>query len=325
MSAAVETRTSAIHEALPTGPAARRAWSPHGGGYWRCASAPAPPAMLRGRAGRARGLQAKSWPRAGSADKVARRRAPAATASARRAPIVVIQPEGIFYPHVRPTGRGRHRRGQRRSATASVEKLLYSDPADRRAHRATRHDDPLLQAADARRRCAERQASTPTRIDDYLARGGYEALAKALADDDARADHRRGQRLGPARPRRRRLPHRPQVAVRAAQRRASDKYVICNADEGDPGAFMDRSVLEGNPHAVIEGMIIAAFAIGAHEGYVYVRAEYPLRRRAPREPPWRRRASAACWATDVLGTRLGLRPAAQARAPAPSSAARRRR
>src|SRR5690606_22887475 len=54
------------------------------------------------------------------------------------------------------------------------------------------------------------------------------------------------------------------------------KYVVCNADEGDPGAFMDRSVLEGNPHAVLEGMILAGFAIGADEGYVYVRAEYPL-------------------------------------------------
>src|SRR5665811_2497063 len=58
--------------------------------------------------------------------------------------------------------------------------------------------------------------------------------------------------------------------------RGETKYVICNADEGDPGAFMDRSVLEGNPHAVLEGMLIAAFAIGAHDGYVYVRAEYPF-------------------------------------------------
>ena len=54
------------------------------------------------------------------------------------------------------------------------------------------------------------------------------------------------------------------------------KYVICNADEGDPGAYMDRSLLEGNPHSVLEGMIIGAYAIGSHEGYVYVRNEYPL-------------------------------------------------
>ena len=54
------------------------------------------------------------------------------------------------------------------------------------------------------------------------------------------------------------------------------KYVICNADEGDPGAFMDRAVLEGNPHSVLEGMIIGAYAIGSHEGYIYVRNEYPM-------------------------------------------------
>ena len=62
-----------------------------------------------------------------------------------------------------------------------------------------------------------------------------------------------------------------------AQKAPGDvKYVVCNADEGDPGAFMDRSILEGDPHAVIEGMTIAAYAIGAHDGYIYCRAEYPL-------------------------------------------------
>ncbi len=68
---------------------------------------------------------------------------------------------------------------------------------------------------------------------------------------------------------------RTQVALRA-RRRGRQKYVICNADEGDPGAFMDRSIVEGDPHSVLEGMAIAAYAIGASEGYVYVRAEYPL-------------------------------------------------
>ena len=60
------------------------------------------------------------------------------------------------------------------------------------------------------------------------------------------------------------------------QAKGDKKYVVCNADEGDPGAFMDRSILEGNPHALIEGMTIAAYAVGADEGYIYVRAEYPL-------------------------------------------------
>ena len=79
------------------------------------------------------------------------------------------------------------------------------------------------------------------------------------------------------------------------------KYVICNADEGDPGAFMDRSVLEGNPHVVIEGMAIAAFAIGATDGYVYVRAEYPfaVERLARRSSRPRERGLLA---TDILGS-----------------------
>ena len=86
---------------------------------------------------------------------------------------------------------------------------------------------------------------------------------------------RGGQGLGPARTRRGRLPHGPKWELcRAAP--GTTKYVICNADEGDPGAFMDRSVLEGDPHAVLEGLTIAGYAIGAGRGYLYVRAEYPL-------------------------------------------------
>ncbi|MCP4673981.1 MAG: NADH-quinone oxidoreductase subunit F [Deltaproteobacteria bacterium] len=114
----------------------------------------------------------------------------------------------------------------------------------------------------------------PTSIDDYIATGGYGALAKAFdigADkvlDEVKKSTLRGRGGGgfPA--------GRKWETCRNAE---SDKrYVICNADEGDPGAFMDRSILEGNPHSVIEGMIIGAFTIGSDEGYVYVRHEYPL-------------------------------------------------
>jgi len=114
----------------------------------------------------------------------------------------------------------------------------------------------------------------PTSFDDYRAAGGYVALERALATlspeqiiDTIEASGLRG-RGGAGFP----------TGVKwrlARQARGDDKVIICNADEGDPGAFMDRSVLEGDPHAVLEGMILCAFAIGATEGYVYCRAEYP--------------------------------------------------
>ncbi|MBV5318985.1 MAG: NADH-quinone oxidoreductase subunit NuoF [Desulfobulbaceae bacterium] len=114
----------------------------------------------------------------------------------------------------------------------------------------------------------------PTRINHYLARGGYSGMAKALTltpeqvIDEIKTSGLRG-RGGAGFP--------TGVKWGFARNSVSDqKYVICNADEGDPGAFMDRSVLEGDPHAVLEGLLIAGFAIGASIGYVYCRAEYPL-------------------------------------------------
>jgi len=114
----------------------------------------------------------------------------------------------------------------------------------------------------------------PTNIDDYILKGGYDGLAKALAmDGDAiiseiEKSGLRGRGGGgfPA-----------GTKWRSCRAIESDvRYVICNGDEGDPGAFMDRSVMEGDPHSVIEGMIIGAIAVGAHQGYIYVRDEYPL-------------------------------------------------
>ena len=115
----------------------------------------------------------------------------------------------------------------------------------------------------------------PLRIEDYIAIDGYQALAKALftmtpdfvVEEVIKANLRgRGGGGFPA--------GWKWDSVRKAE--GEPKYVVCNADEGDPGAYMDRSLLEGNPHLVIEGMLIGAFAIGSHEGYVYVRNEYPL-------------------------------------------------
>jgi NADH-quinone oxidoreductase subunit F len=115
----------------------------------------------------------------------------------------------------------------------------------------------------------------PESLKDYLACGGYEALRKALISlrpedviAEVKASGLRG-RGGAGFP----TGTKWGFAARAA---GDKKYMICNADEGDPGAFMDRSLLEGDPHAVLEGMIIGAYAIGANEGYIYVRAEYPL-------------------------------------------------
>jgi NADH-quinone oxidoreductase subunit F len=115
----------------------------------------------------------------------------------------------------------------------------------------------------------------PESIDDYIAAGGYEALRKALAEmtpegviEEVKASGLRG-RGGAGFP----------AGIKwelCAKQEATPKYMIVNADEGDPGAFMDRSILEGDPHSVLEGLTIAAYAIGASEGYVYARAEYPL-------------------------------------------------
>ncbi|MCD4829020.1 MAG: NADH-quinone oxidoreductase subunit NuoF [Candidatus Cloacimonetes bacterium] len=115
----------------------------------------------------------------------------------------------------------------------------------------------------------------PVSIDDYIAADGYKALAKVLDDmtreaviDEIKESGLRG-RGGAGFP----------TGLKwqfAYNEQKPKKYVICNADEGDPGAFMDRSVLEGDPHSIIEGMIICAYAIGADEGYLYVRAEYPM-------------------------------------------------
>ena len=115
----------------------------------------------------------------------------------------------------------------------------------------------------------------PENINDYLSRNGYVAMGRALSESTAQdiinvidQSGLRGRGGGG-------FPTGKKWSICAAQKNDT-KYIICNADEGDPGAFMDRAVLEGDPHAVLEGMIIGGFAIGAHEGIIYIRAEYPL-------------------------------------------------
>jgi NADH:ubiquinone oxidoreductase subunit F (NADH-binding)/(2Fe-2S) ferredoxin len=188
-----------------------------------------------------------------------------------RGTLVLMHPEETLYTRVKPEDvpeivEKTVKKGE------ILEKHLYDDPVTGKKH--VKEQEIPFYKHQKRLILGKNGLIDPTRIDDYIALGGYQALAKAfemgperVLDEVKRANVRgRGGGGFPA--------GRKWETCRNAP--ATKRYVICNADEGDPGAFMDRSVLEGNPHAVIEGMIIGAFTIGADEGYVYVRHEYPL-------------------------------------------------
>ncbi len=187
-------------------------------------------------------------------------------------PIVVIDPSNIFYGQVKPADvKEIVDRTVRKGEV--VERLLYVDPSTGKTV-LTESEIPFYKAQTPTLLSQNRRVD-PWSMEDYLAIGGYAALARVLAEIDPEkvisrieASGLRGRGGGGF----------PTAAKWAACRAAhgEDKYVICNADEGDPGAFMDRGVLEGNPHSVLEGMIIGAWAIGANEGYIYVRNEYPM-------------------------------------------------
>jgi NADH-quinone oxidoreductase subunit F len=178
----------------------------------------------------------------------------------------------VFYPQVRPP---RVAELLRETAVNRrlVKKWLYRDPrtdapiADEAAIPFYRHQKRLVFEWNGR--------IDPTAIEDYLAVDGYTAMARALFEqspseiiEQVKASGLRG-RGGGGFPTGRKW-------ETCAQAPGSIRYVICNADEGDPGAFMDRSLLEGNPHLVIEGMLIGSVALDAHQGFIYVRDEYPL-------------------------------------------------
>jgi NADH-quinone oxidoreductase subunit F len=156
-----------------------------------------------------------------------------------------------------------------------VENLLYRDPKDGRRHRS--QDDIPFFKGQTRTLLAKNQKVDPIRIMDYIEVGGYAAFEKVVANPtpeliiaEVTRSGLRG-RGGAGFP-----TGRKWALARAVGDETTEKYVVCNADEGDPGAYMDRSLLEGNPHSVLEGMIIAGIAIGARQGFVYVRSEYPL-------------------------------------------------
>ena len=188
-------------------------------------------------------------------------------------PIMIVYPEGAFYSKVQVSDvseiveehliKGR-----------IVKRLLYHETVSEDGHIKSLDQTKFYgsQVRVALRNCG---VINPECIDEYIARDGYMALTKALTEmtpqqviEEVKASGLRG-RGGAGFP----------TGMKwdfTAKAKGDEKYVCCNADEGDPGAFMDRSVLEGDPHSVLEAMTIAAYAVGAHQGYIYVRAEYPI-------------------------------------------------
>jgi NADH-quinone oxidoreductase subunit F len=188
-----------------------------------------------------------------------------------KGPIMVIHPEGIFYPQLK-TKHVPEIVAETIKNGALVKSLIFKDPATKK--KITLEKDIPFYKLQQRFIFGGNGLIDPTRIEDYIAMGGYTALAKALWDmkpeqiiAEIKNAGLRGRGGGgfPA-----------GIKWETCRRQNGKKIVICNADEGDPGAYMDRSLLEGNPHSVLEGMIIGAIAIDSHEGYGYVRHEYPL-------------------------------------------------
>jgi NADH-quinone oxidoreductase subunit F len=187
-------------------------------------------------------------------------------------PLVTLAPEEIAYQRVSPEDAPAIV-AETLKAGRLISELLYVDPAD--GQRVVRERDIPFYQRQTRRVMALNGHIDPRRIEDYLAHGGYAALGKALfelAPEEIIEEVSRSQLRG-----RGGAGFPTGLKWSLCRREPGDvKYVICNADEGDPGAFMDRSILEANPHSVIEGMLIGARAIGAKAGFVYVRSEYPL-------------------------------------------------
>lgn len=187
-------------------------------------------------------------------------------------PIMVVQPGGIFYQKIKPEDVPElidHQLIQGKP----LERLLYKDPASKTII-PSQQDIPFF-AHQMPLALRNKGVIDPEVIDHYIARDGYMGAAKALLEmepaeivEQVRISGLRG-RGGAGFP--------TGIKWDFASKSPNDvKYVLCNADEGDPGAFMDRSILEADPHAVLEGMIIASRAIGSHQGYIYARTEYPL-------------------------------------------------
>jgi len=189
-----------------------------------------------------------------------------------KAPVIAIEPLGIQYQEVEPSDAG----------DIVVRTLKANQLIDRLAYRTPKTFQPVFYrnqipfyAKQERRVLANCGRIDPTNIEHYIAAGGYQALIKALSKmapeqviEEVQSAKLRG-RGGAGFP----------TGLKwkfARQSEGRPKYVVCNADEGDPGAFMDRAILEGDPHAVVEGMLLGAYAMGSEYGFIYVREEYPI-------------------------------------------------
>jgi NADH-quinone oxidoreductase subunit F len=206
------------------------------------------------------------------ADKIATIRATGCLGPCVKGPVVVVEPDGTFYQNV--------------TAADAVDivksHIIGKKPVERLLSTTAIAKKPVEKMKDME--FFKRQTKIvlancgridPLQIDQYIGHDGYAGLAKvltAMKPDDVIEEMKKSGLRG-----RGGAGFLTGLKWSFTRKSAGDvKYVLCNADEGDPGAFMDRSVLEGDPHAIIEGMVVAAFAVGAHEGFVYVRAEYPL-------------------------------------------------
>jgi NADH-quinone oxidoreductase subunit F len=189
-----------------------------------------------------------------------------------RGPMAVIYPKKIFYQQIKMDDVPEIIEKTLLNGEV-IDRLLYKEPATKK--RIALEEEVPFYKKQMRLVFGMNGLIEPTSIEDYLAIGGYSALAKALSKmkpreviDEVIAANLRGRGGGgfPA----------GWKWDSTSKAEGEPKYVICNADEGDPGAYMDRSLLEGNPHSILEGMIIGAYAIGSSQGYIYVRNEYPL-------------------------------------------------
>ena len=192
-----------------------------------------------------------------------------------RGPLLVVQPENIFYQQLKLKDIP-HLVEEHFLKGRPVEKLMYSPPEEKTPI-------PILSDIDFFRKqvliaLQNRGLIDPEKIDEYIARNGYQALSKALTEmtpeeiiKEIKKSGLRGRGGGG-------FPTglKWEFVHNAISPNGGEKYIICNGDEGDPGAFMDRSILEADPHCVIEGMLIGAKAVGASQGFIYVRNEYPL-------------------------------------------------
>ncbi len=189
-----------------------------------------------------------------------------------KAPVMAIEPLGVQYQEVDPNDAAEIV-GQTLKKNRLLDRLAYKDPKSSKPI-FYRNQIPFYMKQE-RRVLANCGRIDPTKIEHYIASGGYKAIVKALTHmtpesviqevKDAKLRGRGGAGF--------------YTGVKwefARKTNSFPKYLICNADEGDPGAFMDRAILEGDPHSVMEGMLIGAYAIGAEYGYIYVREEYPI-------------------------------------------------